>query len=150
MGAFALGHIGRSFWWLKTVDTFRPSCPPSPVLTLPQDGLGRGLCPFQLGPAEAWHCIWMGWMFLEGVSFLEVKATTPYPINVVTISQGKCSFTQYGVGLPPCLKRQQIFKFWHVRSLVSTIFDPNVVADELTCKGSSSDMILIFVILCRV
>lgn len=62
----------------------------------------------------------------------------------------KCSFTQYGVGLPPCLKRQQIFKFWHVRSLVSTIFDPNVVADELTCKGSSSDMILIFVILCRV
>lgn len=27
-------------------------------------------------------------MFLEGVSFLEVKATSPYPINVVTISQG--------------------------------------------------------------
>lgn len=72
---------------------------------------------------------------------------------VYNYNQGECSFTQCGVGLPPCLKRQQIFKFWHVRSLVSTIFDPNVVANELACKGSSSDMIhmiLIFVILCLV
>ena len=134
------GHLGRSFWILKTVGTFRPSSLPSHVLTLPQDELGRGLCPFLLGPAEAWHCIWMDWMFWKG----KIPKGESYNSHqdVWGIQSRWMEITQYGLGLPPCLKRQQIFKFWHVRSLVSTSFDPNVVADEFACKGSSSDMLL--------